>query len=297
MPFEVKSTMDQRREFVLLATPEGANRRALCRRFGLSPTTGKKWRDRAQADGREALGDHSRRPHTSPAQTPPETEAQVITLRTAHPTWGGRKIHAWLRDRGGLAPPPAPSTITGLLHRHDRIDPATTRPQASTRFEHAAPNDLVPLAFRGHRALRHGRVHPLTLIDDHSRFVLGLWACPHEQGVLVQQHLTACFPRYGLPVALLTDNGPPWGSAWPGAITGLDAWVLRLGIRGVHGRYRHPQTQGTSERWHRTLGTDLCHFGPCSELAAAQAGFDAFRTDDTTDRPHDALGLAVPASR
>jgi len=297
MPFKVTTTMDQRREFVLLADQEGVNRRALCRRFGISPTTGKKWRDRAHAEGLDALGDRSRRPHTAPSQTPPDIEARVIAVRTAHPTWGGRKIHAWLRDRGGLPTPPVPSTITGILHRAHLIDPGTTRPLRYGRFEHAAPNDLVQLDFMGHRAMQRGRVHPLTLIDDHSRFVLGLWACPHEQGVLVQRHLTACFARYGLPQALLTDNGPPWGSAWPGAITWLEAWLIRLGIRVVHGRFRHPQTQGKIERWHRTLGTDLFQFGPFPDLAATQAAFDTFRTTYNTERPHDALGLAVPASR
>lgn len=233
---------------------------------------------------------------TSPRQTPPAVEAEVIALRMAHPTWGGRKIEARL-DALGVAKVPTPSTITGILHRHGLIDPATTPPHRFQRFERATPNELWQLDFKGHHPMRTGRVHPLSVLDDHSRFALGLVACAHEQGSLVRQHLIACFERYGLPGAILADNGPPWGGSHPGAMTGLDAWFLRLGIQVIHGRPRHPQTQGKVERWHRTLKTDVFQFGLFRDLAATQAAFDTFRTTYNTERPHEALGMAVPADR
>ena len=296
MPFEVKTTMDQRRTFVMIAAQEGANMRALCRRFGISPDTGYRLRRRHQADAEDALADRSRRPLTSPRQTAPAVAAQVLAVRDAHPTWGSRKIHAWLRDQAGLVAP-APSTITGILHREDRIDPTTTRPQAYLRFERAAPNDLWQMDFKGHHAMRQGRVHPLSVLDDHSRFALSLVACPHEQGDLVQQHLITCFQQYGLPEAILADNGGPWGASHPGSLSRLEAWLIRLGIRVLHGRPYHPQTQGKVERWHRTLKTDVFQFGRFPDLAAAQVALDAFRLTYNTERPHEALGLAVPASR
>ena len=298
MPFQGKTVMDQRLEFVLAATQPEVNRAALYRHYGIDPKTGRKWIARYLAGGPAALADHTRRPHTSPRQTPPALEAQVIAVRAAHPTWGGRKIAAWLEQHGGAAAP-APSTITSILARQGRLDgPRAGEPRTYRRFEHATPNALWQLDFMGHKPLRQGRVHPLTVLDDHSRFGLGLIACPHERGRLVQQHLIAVFQAYGLPQAILADHGPPWGAAQPGVLTWLAAWLIRLGIRVSHGRPLHPQTRGKIERWHRTIATDLFQFQPFPDLAATQRAFDRYRTEYNTDRPHDALpDLVVPASR
>ncbi len=148
---------------------------------------------------------------------------------------------------------PAPSTITAILRRHDLLAAAADTPHPWQRFEHAAPNDLWQLDFLGHRPVEDGqRVHPLTVLGDHSRFLLALVACSCEQQEVVQAHLTACFRRYGLPRAILTDNGPPWGTSASGGLTALEAWLLRLGIAPRHGRAYHPQTQGKVERVHGT---------------------------------------------
>lgn len=149
----------------------------------------------------------------------------------------------------------------------------------------------------GHRPLAHGRVHPLTVLDDHSRFGVGLFACAHERAELVQAHLITVFRRYGLPDTLLVDHGAAWGSPHPRALTWLVAWWLRLGIRVVHGRPLHPQTRGKIERWHATIATDLFQFDRYPDLAVAQGAFNRFRDEYNTERPHEALDLAVPASR
>lgn len=205
--------MDRRKEFVVVATQEGANRAARSRHDGIDPKPGRQWIRRYLEGGLAALTDRSRRPHHSPRQTAPAVDAAVVTVRTAHPTWGGRKLHAWLQDRADPPAPPHPSTITGILHRHDLIDPQQVHPAATRRFARAAPNELWQLDFTGHHARRQGRVHPLSVLDDHARFALGLFACAHERGELVQQHLITCFEAYGLPEAILADNGGPWGAS------------------------------------------------------------------------------------
>lgn len=144
------------------------------------------------------------------------------------------------------------------------------------------------------------RCHPLTVLDDHSRFVLGLLACAHEQHATVQAALTTLFRTYGLPRRILCDNGAPWGSAGgPTPWTRLSVWLTRLGITVRHGRPRHPQTQGKDERFHRTLRAEaLAPFSPAQplrDLAHAQAVFDAWRQVYNHERPHEALGLSVPA--
>ncbi len=181
MPWIEVSTMSLRHEFVQLAGQEGANVRALCRRFGISPKTGYKWLQRNAVEGSEGLLDRSRRPETSPGRTPAVMEHAVLTLRDQHPAWGGRKLHTRLLTLGhdGV---PSPSTITAILRRHGRLD-ATQGAQHSAwrRFEHPVPNDLWQMDFKGHVALQHGRCHPLTVLDDHSRYALCLTACANEQ--------------------------------------------------------------------------------------------------------------------
>ena len=297
MPLQERTTMDLRQEFVMLASQEGANMRELCRRYGISPTTGYRYRDRWHAAGTAGLADRSRRPHTSPIRTPPAIEAAVVALRDAHPAWGGRKLHHVLARQDVVQPLPAPSTITAILRRAGRLAPPERSTRDAQRFEAEYANDLWQLDFMGEPDLPTGRVYPLTLLDDHSRFALVVAACPHAREDLVRAHLTAAFRRYGLPRRILTDNGPPWGPAGAGGLTALEAWWLRLGIAVTHGRPHHPQTQGKLERLHRTMWAEVTGIRDLPDLATAQRRFDAWRTVYNGARPHEALAYAVPAAR
>lgn len=297
MPWHAVSTMSLRREFVQLAQHGVVKMRALCRRFGISPKTGYKWVQRFAAAGEAGLQDQSRRPHGSPTRTDATTEAAVLAVRTAHPAWGGRKIRAYLRGRGH-GPLPSPSTITAILRRHGRLEAAeSSKHRPWCRFEHETPNRLWQMDFKGHFALsRGGRCHPLTLLDDHSRYALCLQACGNEQGPTVQAVLRTLFRRYGLPDRMLADHGPPWGSA-ESPYTPLSVWLLRLGISVAHGRPRHPQTQGKEERFHRTVTVEVLRGRTFADLAACQQAFDAWRSVYNGHRPHEALQMATPASR
>ena len=296
MPWKERSIMSQRLEFVELASQPGSNRRELCRRFGISPTTAYKWLRRYAREGVSALTDRSRRPHHSSRQTAAEKEALVVAVRDEHPRWGGRKIRRRLNDLGH-AGIPAASTITTIVRRTGRaLGAPGVVPIPWQRFEAAAPNALWQMDFKGHFALRHGRCHPLTIVDDHSRFAVGLRACGKERGATVQAELTTLFERYGLPEAMVMDNGAPWRG--PGAtLSTLEVWLLRLGIHVRHGRPYHPQTQGKDERFHRTLQAEVLSNRAFVDLAHVQRHFDPWRDVYNLERPHDSLGLATPASR
>lgn len=297
MPFKEYSTVSLRAEFCRLAQQEGANRSELCRRFEISRMTGYKWLGRCEAEGLGGLQDRSRRPHHSPDRTAVEMEAQVVELREAHPCWGGRKLKRAL-ERDGLQGVPAASTITAILRRHGRLDgPRAGEPRDYVRFEHAAPNDLWQMDFKGHFALAAGRCHPLTVLDDHSRYALEIGACGDERSGTVQARLERLFARYGLPGRMLADNGPPWGTAGPERHTRLTVWLLDLEIGISHGRPYHPQTQGKDERFHRTLKEEVLDRHRFGELDEAQLAFDTWREVYNTKRPHEAIGLDVPADR
>ena len=257
MPWREVSAMSQRYEFVMLASQEGANVSALCRSFGISRTKGYKWLARFAAEGARGLEDRSRRPRSSPGRTAAAVERRVQAVIETHPTWGGRKVRNYLLARG-LSTTPAASTITDIKHRQGLIsDDRSAKSKPFIRFEHDAPNKLLQLDFKGHFAVDKGRCHPLTLIDDHSRYAVALEACADERRETVQDRLTRAFRRYGLPERMTMDNGPPWGSDADHPTTALTLWLMRLGIRVSHSRPYHPQTQGKNERFNRTLKEDV----------------------------------------
>jgi transposase InsO family protein len=250
----------------MLFEQEGANRRALCRRFGISPTTGYTLARRYGQEGEAGLADRSRRPTHSPDRTPAAMEGLVLGVRDEHPVWGGRKIRRRLQDLGHEAVPSA-GTITAVLHRHQRIDAvASAARERSERFERAAPNEL--------------------------------WQMDYKTEETVQGELTAIFRRYGLPQRMLMDNGSPWGSSHAEhRYTRFEVWLIELGVATSHGRPYHPQTQGKDERFHRTLAAEAIGRRSFGDLAECQRRFDQWRGVYNTERPHEALGLATPIAR
>jgi transposase InsO family protein len=295
MPWKKVSMMDQRRELARLATQEGANRRELFRRFGVHPETGYKWIGRWLGSGE--LADRSRRPKTSPAQTEASIEAAVLCVRDKHPVWGARKIARCL-ERDGLTPP-AISTVHEILRRHGRIGERTgPSGQSYQRFEMAAPNLLWQMDFKGWVRLGNGvRCHPLTVLDDHSRYSIGLEACVDEQGSTVRGRLEKMFRHYGLPDAFFVDNGTPWGDASGQSWTRFGVFLLKLDIRLLHSRPYHPQSRGKNERFHRSLKAEVFALNSFRDLKEVQRALDLWREVYNFERPHQALDQHVPASR
>lgn len=292
MPFQGKA--EGREEACRLALSKDANRRELCRRFKISAKTLYKWLDRYGREGAAGLTERSRRPHRSPFRTVAEMEAAVLAVRRENPVWGGRKIAASLRRQGQS--PPAPSTVTAILRRHG--EPMTAAGQkAWKRFEHAEPNALWQMDFKGDVALRHGRLHPLTVVDDHSRYAVVLEATNNQRHRTVQNATQAAFERYGLPDVILTDNGSPWGDTAEQRLTKFGVWLIEHGVAPWHSPPRHPQNHGKNERFNRTLKAELLAGRTFDDLDQAQLAFDAWRHRYNHHRPHDALALAVPADR
>ena len=290
MPWSQVTVKQKREEFVGLASQPDANVSELCRRFEISRKTGYKWLQRTDLD------DRSRRPKCSPCKMPDQREALVVALRAKHPAWGGRKLaHVLERDHGVQM---APSTANSVLRRHGLIDPAASRAATAWhRFEHEAPNALWQMDFKGHFAMDSGRCHPLTVLDDHSRFNIVLHALDCERREPVRQRLQQAFEHFGLPERINADNGPPWGAPMPGALTTLGVWLIRLGVKLSHSRPLHPQTNGKDERFHRTLAAEVLRGQHFKDLPDVQRRFDPWRHEYNAHRPHEAIGMHTPASR
>ena len=236
-------------------------------------------------------------PPAAPLAVLPSWKPPCLRSATRPSGVGRGKLRRSL-ERASISPP-ALSTVQAILSRPGRINggPASAaRPYC--RFEKEAPNLLWQMDFKGWVALCGGaRRHSLTILDDHSRFAPCLKACADQQTETVQAHLQTAFRRYGLPEAMFVDNGSPWGSASGGQWTRLAVWLLKLGVVLLHSTPYHPQSRGKNERFHRTQQAEVFALRQFARLSRVQRAFDAWREVYNFERPHEALGQEVPASR
>lgn len=297
MPWKEVTKMTLLQEFIHLAMKPDCNLTSLCKRYGISRKTAYKWIHRYETEGTKGLKEKSRRPKNSPTKTNIPMEQAIIDLRQKQPEWGGRKLRQVLLNCSKQEVPAA-STINGILKRKGLISAIQSEKHHRwQRFEAEKPNLLWQMDFKGHFPIDTGRCHPLTVLDDHSRFNLGLFACLDERTETVQNHLTQLFTRFGLPDRILADNGSPWGCQGNDYYTKLSVWLLLLGIQLIHGRPLHPQTTGKDERFHRTLKAELLQHRWFKSIRDCQEAFDQWRDVYNLERPHESLGMQTPVSR
>jgi transposase InsO family protein len=283
-----------RRNFVNEVQSGEQTKTSLCAKYGISRVTGDKWLKRSILG--EELTDRSRMPFHTPNKTSGEIENEIIKVRLAHLEWGGRKIVRFLKNAGiiGL---PSPSTVSEILKRNGFVTKEASL--ASTpfkRFEKDYPNDLWQADFKGHFQMLDGlRCHPLTVIDDCSRFALCVDAKHNERYESVVDSFARIFGGYGLPAAILCDNGNPWGTSQTTGYTRFELWLMEQDILPIHGRPFHPQTQGKNERFNRTLKNEVLKYVEINDITHAQKEFDKFRNCYNNQRPHGALDFDTPS--
>lgn len=295
MPWKTISVMDQRIEFVVRASDTGSNLSAFCREYGISRPTGYRWLRRYhQRESLQGLVELSRRPRHIPRQTGSEIEAEVVALRLAF-DWGGKKIQQILAERGIAV---STSTVNRIIKRNGFVRMRLSQQKAAQRFERERPNQLWQMDFKGDYLIEQGKCYPLSILDDHSRFAVGLFALSDQLGHSVKRCLISTFEHYGVPEAILTDHGIPWwGNPNGHGLTRLSVSLIKQGIRLYFSGYGHPQTQGKVERFHRTLKHALWYRGEPKSLPVFAQALADFRNEYNHLRPHEALEMAVPARR
>ena len=293
MPWRVKDVMEQRMEFVIRAVQGREPLSGLCREYGISRPTGYLWTRRYREVGSvQGLGERSRRPQNSPGRTPSEMEERVVALRRQH-GWGAKKLGVLLaRERIPLKV----VTVNRILKRRGLLVAEECHRPATQRFEREAPNQLWQMDFKGPWAVVEGQCYPLSILDDHSRYLVGLHALRGTEAAGVAYGLMRTFETYGVPEAMLMDHGTPWWST-TGAqgLTWLSVELIRQGIRLYYSGVRHPQTQGKVERLYRSLKHQIDRRGRPRTLAGSAHALAEFREEYNQVRPHEALGMDVPA--
>lgn len=286
---------EERIRFAVLAARGERTMAGLCREFGISRASGYKWLRRYQEQGVSGLQERSRRPHRSPRRTAAELERQVLKERRRRPDWGARKLRVKLVEQGVELTASTVHRILlrhGLVHRDDRIRPALKR------FERQQSNELWQMDFKGiPAAWRTEGLLPLSILDDHSRYLLGLRAQQQTGSAGVREALEEVFGRCGMPDQMLMDHGTPWWNMQGAGWTRLSVWLMQQGIQLCFSGYRHPQTQGKVERLHGSMQRALKRRGRPQRKQDWQPWLDEFRREYNHERPHEALAMQTPASR
>ena len=291
MPWESKTVEEIRKEFIE-AAKSSKSLSALCREFGISRPTAYKWLEREQKG--EPLSDRSKAPLTRPGKTPPDMERLILKIREENPGWGGKTIHKVLENEGHIDLPCA-KTINNILKRNNCISKEESLKHTPyIRYEKELCNEMWQTDFKGEFKLLDGNYcFPLTILDDKSRFSIAIKPALRTSGIVIPAFKQA-FYEYGMPKSILSDNGTPFAGFRQG-YTHFEKFLMNHDILPIHGRVRHPQTQGKIERFHRSMKYELLKHNAFKDIDEADYALQNWRIKYNEVRPHEALGMRCPA--
>jgi putative transposase len=299
MPWRESSAMNARIEFVMEVLRGEDSATALCDRYGISRKTGHKWCERYRLEGAAGLAERSHAPKHHGRVTAPAIAEAIEAKRRERPSWGSRKLLAWLEAHDPAVPWPSASTADGILKRAGLVTGRRLHRRAPPRLgELTQPchaNHVWAVDHKGWIRLGDSsRNEPLTVTDSFSRFLLSVTATGSTAAREARPLFEQAFGEYGLPEVIRSDNGSPFASTGSTGLTQLSVWWIKLGIRHERIDPGAPQQNGRHERFHLTL---LEAMTPApADRPAQQQRFDVFKHDYNHERPHEALGQKPPAT-
>lgn len=300
MPWKEELPMNQKTQFVSEYLRHSLSFTELCQRYHISRKTGYKWIKRYQVQGPSGLVDRSRRPHSSPDQTPEAMRLAIIEARRRHPSWGAKKLLKLLQRKDPQALWPSRWTICEILKREGLVRQKTRRRKVGHPGKPSsivtAPNQLWCVDFKGQFKTRDGQYcYPLTVTDSYSRYLLGCQGLLSNETLGTKETFEGLFKKYGLPARIRSDNGTPFASTALARLSELSVWWTRLGIQRELIQPGKPQQNGQHERMHRTLKAETTR-PPAANLRQQQRLFNSFRREYNQVRPHEGIELETPAS-
>ena len=291
MPWESKTVEELRKEFII-AAENSSNFSLLCREFGITRRTGYKWIERAKETGDLSDRSHARKSINN--KTDEKTEKLILSLRADNPGWGGKTLRKVLINNG-YEDLPCVKTFNNILKRNGCISQEESLKHTPfIRFEKEKCNEMWQTDFKGEFLTADGKYcYPLDIMDDHSRFLIKIKPSTTTANVVIPCFKEA-FYEYGMPNSILSDNGCQFAGFRQG-YTQFEKWLMNNDILPIHGRIKHPQTQGKIERFHRTMKSELLKHQVFEDVFDADKALQNWRYKYNNIRPHEALNMKCPA--
>ena len=275
---------------------------AVCAEAGVSRAAFYVWVKAVQERGLDGLEERSRRPRSSPTQTPAGTEEAIVRLRKElledgldH---GATTIQWHLGRRGEIDKVPSVATIHRVLVRRGLIvpEPRKRPKRALRRFAAPAPNELWQIDHTDW-VIATGMVKIFNIVDDHSRIAICCRAVTEATSDAAWVTFGQGAQVWGLPAGMLSDNGLCFSGKLRHCEVFFEAQLRDAGVRPITGRPYHPQTTGKVERFQQTLKRWLRRQPLARTLEELQTQLDRFVQIYNYERPHQGIGRAIPIER
>lgn len=298
MPWKEEKTMDLRYSMIQEYLTGTKSISELADAYGISRVTVYKWLERYDSEGSKGLQNRSSKPHSTPFRTPPEIEALILDINERK-GWLAKKIRGHLRRTYPEIDAPARSTVHGILERAGR----TNRRRRKRNYKHPGkpfvdaqkPNDVWAIDFKGDFVMGNGsRCYPLTITDTYSRFLIEVKAMDGPKFEGTKRAMTRAFEEYGLPSAILSDNGTPFSSKAIGRLSRLSVWWIQYGIYPILTQPGNPQQNGKHERMHRELKRETTR-PPAYNSNSQQRKFNTFKHDYNYELEHGGIDERSPS--
>ncbi len=294
-----RTIVDRREEMARMALDDRFTVSEVAERFGVSRPTVRLWRDRYREQGRAGLRDLSHATGSCPHRMSEQIEQWIVAERERF-GWGSKKILRRLEDAHPEVELPGRSAVDAVLRRRDlvRRSPRRRKRAASpfqARYTAADPCELLTIDHKGQFRMGNGKYcYPLTIADSVSRYLLACEALSSTRLSEAWPVIVRVFREHGLPKAMQSDNGPPFGSPNRGLST-MSVRLMMLGVLPVFGRPAHPQDNGRHERMHLDLKRETTR-PPATDLPGQQQRFGEFIVRFNVERPHEGIAMQRPAN-
>lgn len=291
---------EQRLEFVKACLEGELTVAELCRMYDISRKNGYKWIKRYNDEGPDGLNDRSRAPHSQALKVNDQIEKAILNVRFKFPTWGPKKIFAYLQTHYPDIHWPSTTTIGNLFDKNGLTIPRKLRKRVAARtapLSHCLlPNDVWCGDFKGWFTIGEStKCEPFTLTDGASRFLMRCLQLNSNDTEHVWAILDAAFREYGLPLYFRTDNGPPFATCGAGRLSKLSINLIKAGVIPEWIDPGKPQQNGRHERMHQTLKNETAT-PPQFTLEEQSMKFKEFIHYYNYVRPHEAIDQKTPSS-
>lgn len=296
MPWGSVTMNKLRKDFVIDVEKDIGSFSSICKKYNITRKTGYKWYYRFKNG--ESLSDKSRKPFNTPNKISEDMEQLILSMRDRHPYWGARKLRK-IAENEYKFKIPSVTTFSNVLKRNNRISEIESQTHKPfIRYEKKFPNDMWQMDFKGQFKMNTEEYcYPLTIKDDNSRYGIAVDAKLNQKSEGVKESLIKAFRYYGLPKSILFDNGKPWGDSKKYSYTSIEVWLMELDILPKHGRMLHPQTQGKIESFNKALKREVLDMQEIKDITDAQEVFNNWLYQYNNIRPHESIGLKVPAEQ